>query len=432
MPKTEGNLRPERGYGMLKAQPKYNKNMKKSKQHNRIGRALQSGAAILIAVTAVFAFTGFTKVAADRFDEQIRQLQQENTNRQDALTGLRGQAASFQEAIGLLQQQISQVTAEINANVAKQAEIQKKIEETQAELDRQKKVLAADIKAMYVDGSISTIEILATSKNLSEFVDKEAYRNAVQKQIQETLKKINKLQAELNVQKNEVDSLLLQQRAQQQQLDASRAEQAKMLAFNQQQQADFNSQVKQANNQIADLRRQQAEENCRIFGCSGGVLGGGGYPWGFAKCLHTGQVEGSCYNYDWAVNGQVYNWGTGGWGYRNCTDWVAFRSGGRVPSASVMHVYAGSGHAKYWDDTGRGMGKQVDSSPNAGDTAVSNAGTYGHVLYVEQVHGDGSISVSDYNRAGTGKYDTSTFERVGDGQYKSPTGRTYSLTFVSW
>lgn len=394
---------------------------------------LKSLVLLATAAVAVFSLTGLAEVSADRFDEQINKLQQENSGRENALTGLRGDAADYQQAITLLREQLVQVQAEINANIAKQAELQQKIEETEAELARQRSVLAADIKAMYVDGNISTIEMLATSKNLSDFVDKEAYRNAVQKQIQETLKKITKLQAELQAQKDEVDRLLLQQRAQQQQLDSNRREQSRLLALNQQQQTEFNAQIKKANADIAELRKQQVEENCRIFGCGGGgVLGGGGYPWGYAKCIHNGQVDGSCYNYDWGVNGQVYNWKTGGWGYRNCTDWVAFRSGGRVPSASVMHIYAGSGHAKYWDDTGRGMGKQVDSSPSSGDTAVSNSGGYGHVLYVEQVHADGSITVSDYNRAGTGKYDTSTFEKVGDGLYSSPTGRTYALTFVTW
>lgn len=389
-------------------------------------------ALLIIAGVSLFTLSGFAVVSADRFDEQIRRLQQENSGRQGALSGLQGDASDLQGAVAMLRQQLNQVQAEINANVAKQTEIQKNIDANEAELARQRNILGADIKAMYVDGDISTIEMLATSKNLSDFVDKETYRNAVQKQIQETLKKINKLQAELQGQKDQVNNLLLQQRAQQQQLDENRREQSRLLALNQQQQSEFNAQIKGANAEIADLRRKQAEENCRIFGCSGGVLGGGDYPWGYAKCLHTGQVEGNCYNYDWAVNGQAYNWNTGGWGYRNCTDWVAFRSGGRVPSASVMHVYAGSGHAKYWDDTGRGMGRQVDSSPSDGDTAVSNSGTYGHVLYVEQVHGDGSITLSDYNRAGTGKYDSSTFDRVGDGQYRSPTGRTYSLTFVTW
>ena len=406
--------------------------MQQKQPKNRVRLTLKSLALLLVAGATVFTLSGVSEVSADRFQEQIQKLQQENAGRENALTGLRGDASDYQQAISLLREQLGQLQAEINASAAKQAELQQKIEEMKIELERQRGILSADIKAMYVDGDISTIEILATSKNLSEFVDKEAYRNVVQKQIQETLRKITKLQSELQVQKDEVDRLLLQQRAQQQQLDANRAEQARLLSLNQQQQAEFNSQIKGANAKIVELRRLQAEENCRIFGCSGGVLGGGGYPWGYAKCLHTGQVEGACDNYDWAVNGQVYNWSTGGWGYRNCTDWVAFRSGGRVPSASVMHVYAGSGHAKYWDDTGEGMGRQVDSSPTAGDTAVSNAGTYGHVLYVEEVHSDGSITVSDYNRAGTGKYDIGTFDRVGDGQYRSPNGRTYSLTFVTW
>lgn len=390
---------------------------------------------ILVLVLGTVLFAGFSavpRVWADRFDEQIQELREENAAREGALEDLRGRAANYQDAISILRQQISQLQAEIDASVVKQNELQTKIEKTQAEIDRQRTTLAADIKAMYVDGDISTIEMLATSNNLSEFVDKEAYRNAVQKKIQETLKKITKLKSELKAQKEEVDRLIVQQEAQRGQLNNNRAEQSRLLNLNQQEQNEYTQQVEAANDKIAELQRQQAEENCRIFGCGGGILGGGGYPWGHAPCIHTGQVDGWCYNYDWGVNGDAYNWSTGGWGYRNCTDWVAFRSGGRVPSASLMHHYAGSGHAKYWDDTGRGMGKQVDSSPSAGDTAVSNSGTYGHVMYVEHVNGNGSITVSDYNRAGTGKYESSTFDKVGDGQYRSPTGRTYSLTFVSW
>lgn len=390
---------------------------------------------LVIATVAVFAFSGAPQVAADRFDEEIRRLQQQNASRQGALDDLRGQAGTYQDAIAVLRAQIAQLQAEIDQNVAKQNEIQKKIEELQAELDRQKKVLAADIKAMYVDGDISTIEMLATSKNLSEFVDKETYRNAVQKQIQDTLKKIQKLQADLNVQKQEVEKLLLQQRGQQQELDSSRAEQARLLSLNQKEQAAYSGQIKAANAEIARLRAAQAEENCRIFGCSGGVLGGGGYPWGHAKCYHTDQVDSACYNYDWYWGARSYdniwNYSNGGWGYRNCTDWVAFRSGGRVPSAGTIRLYAGSGNAKWWDDAAREMGKTVGTTPHQGDTAVSNSGDYGHVLYVENVDTN-SVTLSDYNRAGTGKYDIGTFQKVGEGKYRSPTGREYSLTFVSW
>ena len=37
---------------------------------------------------------------------------------------------------------------------------------------------------MYIDGQLTTIEELATSKNLSEYVDKEDYRTTVQNKIE--------------------------------------------------------------------------------------------------------------------------------------------------------------------------------------------------------------------------------------------------------
>lgn len=72
------------------------------------------------------------------------------------------------------------------------------------------------------------------------------------------------------------------------------------------------------------------------------------------------------------------------------------------------HVPSGLGHAKLWDDRAPSYGYAVSSAPRVGSAAVSNNGYYGHVMYVEAVNADGSIVVSDYNRAGTGKYDMNT------------------------
>ena len=51
---------------------------------------------------------------------------------------------------------------------------------------------------------------------------------------------------------------------------------------------------------------------------------------------------------------------------------------------------------------------QLDESGEAharvGDVAVSNSGTYGHVMYVEAVHGDGTITISQYNADWKGNY----------------------------
>ena len=44
------------------------------------------------------------------------------------------------------------------------------------------------------------------------------------------------------------------------------------------------------------------------------------------------------------------------------------------------------------------------STPVVGSAAVIMAGYYGHVMYVESVNGDGTITVSDYNYAWDGLY----------------------------
>jgi surface antigen/peptidoglycan hydrolase CwlO-like protein len=379
---------------------------------------------LTLAVAAVFAAGSFllpTVANADRFDEEIRALQNENANKQGQLDALKIQASSYQDAINQLQAQINAVQAQINENQAKQADLQTKIAESQAELEKQKGILGENIRVMYVEGQISTIEMLATSKNLSDFVDKEEYRTAVKNKIQLTLKQIAILQNQLNEQKTQVERLLAEQKAQQNQLAYSRAEQSRLLSYNKSQQSDYSNQMEANSKKIAELKEQQAIENARLFGGSGGTVGGGGYPWGYAKCIHTGAVEGKCPNYDWAVNGNIWNYSNGGYGYRNCTDWVAWRTG----------APGGLGNANQWDDRAGAMGYTVSSTPRKGSAAVSNAGTYGHVMYVESVEADGSIIISDYNRAGTGLYSTATLKKVGEGRYRnSSSGSTATLVFV--
>lgn len=345
-------------------------------------------------------FGGVKYVNAQSLQQQINELTDENNQTKSQLNALKVEAASYQDAINILQAQINAFQAEINARQAEADRLQAEIVKMEAELERQKDLLGQNIRAMYLEGDISTIEMLATSNSLSDFFDKQQYREVVKNKIKTTLDKITTLKAELQSKKTEVEKIIVQQTQLKANADAQRAEQAKLLGYNKSQQAAFNAEISANQNRINELKRQQAIENARLFGGTGGQLGGGGYPWGYAKCIHTGQVEGWCYNYDWGVGGSPWNWQTGGYGYRNCTDWVAYRvrvAGGYVPS--------GLGNAKTWDDRGPSYGFTVSSTPREGAAAVSNSGFYGHVMYVEAVNGDGSIVISDYNRAGTGKYD---------------------------
>lgn len=384
------------------------KNTKKSNNTRKkhVMRGLLIGGIVVFFGVASFGPTIFT--SAQSLQEQINQLNRENAQTAAEKKDLAIQAVSFEDTINKLAQQIDSLQLQINDNNAKINELNQKIADKEAELARQKVLLGDNIRKMYVEGDISTVEMLASSKNLSDFIDKQQYRNAVKNKIVDTLAKINELKFQLKTESEQVQQRLAEQKQSQSQFDAQRSEQNRLLGMNESQRAELDSKIKGNNQKIQELQRQQVLENIRLFGGGGGTVGGGGYPWGSAVCIHTGQVTGACSNYDWAVNGNIWNWQTGGYGYRNCTDWVAFKV-----IASTGYIPSGLGNAKDWPGRAAARGFTVSSTPRVGAAAVSTAGYYGHVMYVEGVNGDGTIVISDYNRAGTGLYSTATINASG-------------------
>lgn len=366
---------------------------------------------LLISVSLVLALclSSFAQVKADQFEERIQALNQQNNQTSAAISNLETQAESLEKTISKLQARIDGLQGQINQNRQAIADLEVQITEAQAELDKQRGLLGTNIRQMYLEGQISTLEMLASSNDLSEFVDRQQYRNSVKNKITDTLDTITELKQELAGKKTQVESRLVEQQTLQDEIAAERAENDRLLGLNEGERSNLDSKIRANNKKIEELRRQQVLENLRLFGgAGGGIIGGGGYPWGGAKCIHTGQIDGFCANYDWAVGGSIWNFATGGYGYRNCTDWVAYRV-----KARGGHVPAGLGNANTWDDRAPAYGYTVSNTPKVGAAAVSNSGFYGHVMYVEAVNGDGTITISDYNRAGTGKYDTANISPSG-------------------
>lgn len=379
----------------------------KHNQKNRFYSSLQSLFGVVLVGLFLIVGMGFTPVGAN-LQDQIDELNEQNAKKEANQNELEEEAVSLQDKIAKLQQRINTLQEQISQNENEIAKLEVKIKEAEIELEKQRDLLGKNIRAMYVEGDISTLEMLASSKDLSEFVDKEQYRTSVQEKIKNTLDKVNELKHQLNTQRETLAQRVDELKRNRAEIALEKEEQDELLGLNTNERESLDAQIKKNSKRIEELKRQQAEENMRLFGGSGGVIGGGGYPWGGAKCIHTGQVDGWCPNYDWGVNGSVWNPATGGYGYRNCTDWVSYRV-----RSSGRFVPGGLGNANTWDDRAPSYGYKVSSKPKAGAAAVSNGGFYGHVMYVESVNSNGTIVVSDYNRAGTGKYDITTISASG-------------------
>lgn len=357
-------------------------------------------ALIFLGIIFVFSFVVTPFVRADRFQEQINQLKSENAQKEQQVNALAIEATSLQDTIAKLESQIGGLQAQIVDNQAKNDKLKKDIDDAQIELDKQKKLLGENIKAMYLEGQISTLEMLASSKDLSEFVDKEQYRDAVKTKIKNTLDKVAQLKAQLKTQKEAVEKLIAEQQSLKNQVASQRAEQQRLLGLNQSQQDSFNQSIEANKEKIAELRKQQVLENIKLFGggTQPGIPGGGGYPWGNAYCAHTGQVGGSCPNYDWYFNGSP--WDSWGYGFRNCTSWVAYKL---ASDGKVGFTYLGNAANWPGNAAARGIPVSYGRDAQVGDAAVNPNGYYGHVMYVEAINGD-SVVVSDYNRMGDGLY----------------------------
>ena len=344
----------------------------------------------LLAITLVLSFGQGVLVHADQFDEQINALRAANNENQATANQLQAQADSYQGAINALQGQINSLQTSINANKDKQADIQNQISAAEAELARQKKVLGDNIRQMYLEGQISTLEMLASSKDLSEFVDKQQYRNSVQSKIQDTLAKITDLKHQLSAQKEEVEKLLKDQETMQGTLASQRNQQNALLSFTEGQKESYTQTIKANNGQIAALRAQQAAANARLFSGANVVLG--------SACDTS---HGDTYPSPWCSSGQDSMLDSWGMYNRECvsyTAWKVHESGRHMP------YWGGVGNANQWDDNARAAGIPVDGSPRAGDVAIKNSMPYGHAMYVEGVNGNGTINISQYNSNLNGQF----------------------------
>jgi len=108
---------------------------------------------------------------------------------------------------------------------------------------------------------------------------------------------------------------------------------------------------------------------------------GGGYPEKWCRASLDTVVD------DWGM----YN--------RECVSYTAYK----VAASGRMMPY-GFGDANKWPEAARARGIAVDGHPKVGDVAVLPDGDHGHSMYVEVVHEDGSLTVSQYNKAKIGTY----------------------------
>ena len=329
------------------------------------------------------------KVSADEYDDRINALQQDIIKYQAEGARLNSEAATLQSALAQIINQKSAIQTQIDLSQAKYDQLVVQITDTEQKILDNQNALGKTIADLYVDDKISPIEMLASSKNIGDYMDKQEYRSSVRNELTATISKIKDLKKQLDTDKVEVEKILADQKSQRDSLVAKENEHQNLIQKTQGQEAGYQQLISNSQAAIAEAKATQILVNSR-FNSNGGftlINAGslGDYPWNYSNCPMIGYLS---------TGGSNGNGGDGyGYGCRQCVSYVAWKI------AKETGKYYSWGSAVNFTANAVGEG-YVEGPAQAGSIAVMDPGkagqSYGHVAWVESA-GGGMVTISQYN-----------------------------------
>lgn len=363
-------------------------------------KSILVASAILMVIAAPL--SADQRVYADQFDDQINALQAQVNQYKAQAGALQTKIGTLQDAIAGLQAQTNAIQAQINLNQTKLEQLQQQISDTQQKIKDNKDALGITVADMYVDNSISPIEMLASSKSIGDYVDKQSYRDSITSQLQQTIKTIDDLKTSLDKDKASVEGVLAQQQAQKNSLAANQQQQQALLNETNGEEATYQSLISSAQQSIANASAQQAAYYQSILRSAGG--GSSGVYGSFDYKNWSGDM--GCtggYSYCQSADSVVDPWGLYN---RECVSYVAWALQNRF--GKYVGNFNGQGNAYEWPDSAPAYSGAVRVyNPQPGDAVIlPQSGSFapiGHAMVVESVNGDW-MHVSQYNMYGTHNY----------------------------
>ncbi len=327
-------------------------------------------------------------VFADRASEILRQIESINQDISSYLeesSRLSKESNTLQSAIAILVNDKALIQAQINISQAKYDQLVLQINETEKKIQNNKDTLGRTIADMYVDGKITPLEMLASSKNIGDYLDKQEYQTSISNQLSSTIDEIKKLKETLVSQKSEVEKVLGDQKNARQMLVEKENEQQKLLNETQGKEAAYQQLISDGESRKQSLA-EEYKNLARTVGEGISDPTKGNYPWGGNGCY---------VDYDMMSYGGVNGDGTDLLQYacRQCTSYAAWKI-----LEKTGRGYTYWGNAKNWPSSARNNGISTGYSARANSVGVMTSGPYGHVVWVEtNPDSEGKITISQYN-----------------------------------
>ena len=360
--------------------------------------------AILMVSTTPLTLLGNPAAARD-FDAEIRAVQHQIDQYNAEAGRLAKEADTLQNKVAQLNSEKATIQAQVDLSQAKHDQLVADIKANEKKIVERQKTLGKTMADMYVDDDISPLEMLASSRDVAEYLDRQTYRSTMRDSLDRTIKEIKRLKEELEAQKVNVTRILDNQKNQRDELAAKEAEQQRLLNSTKGQESAYKALSSEAKKKQEKLIQEQQAAIAAAYAGRGGMIAADNLPAYEAW-------SGNC----WVDNAGWSHGGAGGggqdpvgYGCNQCVSYTAWKMGqvtGFIPSYW--------GNANMWPASARRAGFSTGSSPRAGSLGVMSPGAYGHIVYVESVNADGTINISQYNEwlnGEGGKYGFGHFSR---------------------
>ncbi len=286
-------------------------------------------------------------------------------------------AQTLEGEVARLNSEIQALEDEITKNQAIANDLSAQITLNEEKLATQRAALAELLVDMHFEDESDVIAMLASSSSLGDLAEKQSRQATVKSQIAISSESIRITKEELESQKQSVDALIASTELTRNEITARRNEQEVLITKYQYDNAAYTQDAAAAREV---MQQEIAAEIARYN--SGGVVGEGynSYPWA-SQCPWSNLAF-------ITVGGYVCQ----------CTSYAGYKT------QEFWGIYISNwGNAYSWANSARRNGYVVDNNPAPHTVAVSTAGEWGHVMWVESVNANGTINLTEYNNMASSK-----------------------------
>lgn len=252
------------------------------------------------------------------------------------------EANTLQGKIQQLDGQIGEVNRQISSTTTELKSLEQQLIDAKAEIERQKGLLKASVRALYKRSGASTVELLVGSDNFTDFFNQQAYLEKLKAGIQDSTEKVIEIEKQIQAQKEQQKELLGQQKVQKDALGNIRAERDRVLAVTKGKEANYRKLVDAQQAELAkteaDLEAQIAAEIAAAAAARAAAGGDAGSNSGYgfvARGQKIGRVGSTGYSTGPHIHFQVKH---------NSTTYNPSAGGKSIIRGYMWPVYGGAGY----------------------------------------------------------------------------------------